>query len=59
MFLAASFITMESVLLKELDFGLQNPTGPTSGVVVSVHYKKWDVTVHFCHGVLGQLHMVV
>ena len=27
---------MESLPLKELDFGLQKPTGPSSGVVTSV-----------------------
>ena len=27
---------MESLLLKELDFGLQKPTGPSSGVVASL-----------------------
>ena len=35
-FLAASSTTMESLLLKELDFGLQKPTGPSSGVVASI-----------------------
>ena len=33
---SASSTTMESLLLKELDFGLQKPTGPSSGVVVSI-----------------------
>ena len=28
--------TMESLPLKELDFGLQKPTGPSSGVVASI-----------------------
>ena len=32
---AASSTTMESLPLKELDFGLQKPTGPSSGVVAS------------------------
>ena len=32
-FLAASSTTMESLPLKVLDFGLQMPTGPSSGVV--------------------------
>ena len=27
---------MESLPLKELDFGLQKPTGPSSGVVASI-----------------------
>ena len=35
-FLQASSTTMESLPLKELDFGLQKPTGPSSGVVVSI-----------------------
>ena len=35
-FLAASSTTMESLPLKELDFGLQKPTGPSSGVVASI-----------------------
>ena len=37
-FLAASSTTMESLPLKELDFGLQKPTGPgpSSGVVASL-----------------------
>ena len=35
-FLAASYTTMESLPLKELDFGLQKPTGPSSGVVASI-----------------------
>ena len=35
-FLAASSTTMESLPLKELDFGLQEPTGPSSGVVSSI-----------------------
>ena len=35
-FLAASSTTMESLRLKELDFGLQKPTGPSSGVVASI-----------------------
>ena len=35
-FLAASSTTMESLPLKELEFGLQKPTGPSSGVVASV-----------------------
>ena len=34
-FLAASSTTMESLPLKELDLGLQKPTGPSSGVVAS------------------------
>ena len=34
-FLAASSTTMESLPLKELDFGLQKPSGPSSGVVAS------------------------
>ena len=29
-------ITMESLPLKVLDFGLQKPTGPSSGVVESI-----------------------
>ena len=33
---AASSTTMESLPLKELDFGLQKPTGPSSGVVASI-----------------------
>ena len=33
---AASSTTMESLLLKELDFGLQKRTGPSSGVVASI-----------------------
>ena len=35
-FLAASSTTMEVLPLKELDFGLQKPTGPSSGVVASI-----------------------
>ena len=35
-FLAASSTTMESLPLKELYFGLQKPTGPSSGVVASI-----------------------
>ena len=35
-FLAASSTTMESLPLKELDVGLQKPTGPSSGVVASL-----------------------
>ena len=35
-FLAASSTTMEALPLKELDFGLQKPTGPSSGVVASI-----------------------
>ena len=31
-----SSTTMESLPLKELDFGLQMPTGPSSGVVASL-----------------------
>ena len=34
--LAASSTTMESLPLKELDFGLRKPTGPSSGVVASM-----------------------
>ena len=30
------FSTMESLPLKELDFGFQKPTGPSSGVVASI-----------------------
>ena len=33
---AASSTTMESLPLKELDFGLQKRTGPSSGVVASI-----------------------
>ena len=33
---SASSTTMESLLLKKLDFGLQMPTGPSSGVVASI-----------------------
>ena len=33
---AASSTTMESLPLKELDFGLKKPTGPRSGVVASI-----------------------
>ena len=35
-FLADSSTTMESLPLKELDFGLQKRTGPSSGVVASI-----------------------
>ena len=35
-FFAASSTTMESLPLKELDFGLQKRTGPSSGVVPSI-----------------------
>ena len=35
-FLAASSTSMESLPLKELDFGLQKQTGPSSGVVASI-----------------------
>ena len=35
-FFAPSSTTMESLPLKELDFGLQKRTGPTSGVVASI-----------------------
>ena len=35
-FLAASSTTMATLPLKKLDFGLQKPTGPSSGVVASV-----------------------
>ena len=35
-FLSASSTTMMSLLLKELDFGLQKPRGPSSGVVASI-----------------------
>ena len=34
--LQASSTTMESLPLKKLDFGLQKPTGPSSGVVASI-----------------------
>ena len=37
-FVAASCTTMESLPLKELDFGLQKPTGPSSGVVASIFF---------------------
>ena len=32
----SSSTTMESLPLKKLDFGLQKPTGPSSGVVASI-----------------------
>ena len=35
-FFAASSTTMESLPLKELDFGLQKRTGPSSGIVASI-----------------------
>ena len=35
-FFSASSTTMESLPLKELDFGLQKRTGPSSGVVASI-----------------------
>ena len=35
-FFAASSTTMESLPLKELDFGPQKRTGPSSGVVASI-----------------------
>ena len=35
-FFAVSSTTMESILLKELNFGLQKRTGPSSGVVPSI-----------------------
>ena len=35
-FFAASFTTVESLPLKELDFGLQKRTGPSLGVVASI-----------------------
>ena len=35
-FFAASSTTMESLPLKELDFGLQKRTGPSSGAVASI-----------------------
>ena len=36
-FLAAFSTTMESLPRKVLDFGLQMPTGPSSGVVASLY----------------------
>ena len=35
-FLAASSTTMATLPLKKLEFGLQKPTGPSSGVVASI-----------------------
>ena len=35
-FFSVSSTTMESLPLKELDFGLQKRTGPSSGVVASI-----------------------
>ena len=35
-FLAASSTTMELLQLKVLDFGLQRPTGPSSGAVACI-----------------------
>ena len=35
-FFAASSTTMESLPLKEPDFGLQKLTGPSSGIVASI-----------------------
>ena len=35
-FLAASSTTKETLPLKKLDFGLQKPIGPSSGVVASI-----------------------
>ena len=35
-FFAASYTPMESLPLKDLDFGLQKRTGPSSGVVASI-----------------------
>ena len=35
-FLAVASTTMELLQLKELDFGLLKPTGPSSGVVASI-----------------------
>ena len=35
-YLAASSTTMESLLLKVLGFGLQRPTGPSSGAVACI-----------------------
>ena len=35
-FFSASSTTMESLPLKELDFGLQKRTGPSSGIVASI-----------------------
>ena len=35
-FLAASSTTMATLPLKKLDFGLQKPKGPSSGVVASI-----------------------
>ena len=54
---------MESLLLKELDFGLQKPTGPSSGVVASIVlncfvFSNFFVFLHNSHTfqiVLGEL----
>ena len=35
-FLAASSTTMATLPLKKRDFGLQKPTGPSSGIVASI-----------------------
>ena len=35
-YIFAASTTMESLPLKELDFGLQKPTGPSSGIVASI-----------------------
>ena len=35
-FFAASSTTMESLPLKELEFGLHKRTGPSSGIVASI-----------------------
>ena len=40
--------TMESLPLKELDFGLQKPTGPSSGVVASLSLAEVCATCLRC-----------
>ena len=54
--------TMESLPLKELDFGLQKPTGPSSGVVASIvliiialSFFAFLHNSHTFHIVLGEL----
>ena len=59
-FLAASSTTMETLPLKKLDFGLQKPTGPSSGVVASIVLIIISGSFFFYHlsdciNVLGEL----
>ena len=41
------------------DFGEGVHSVRSEPIIMNLHSKKWGVTVHLCHGVLGHFHIML